>query len=202
MRRPVVPRLRPARRYFLLVAMPHYVALLRGINLGKRRVKMDHLRELFEQLKLTNVRTFLASGNVLFSSPSRSASKLRNRIEQHLETALGYPVPTLIRTWDEIHTVVQNAPLSDLFSDGPHPHTQVTFFPEPLDPATTARLVSTRTDTDAFAVIGRELYWRCATRMSDSPVWKNSQTNPHNLPEATTRNLNTLQKLVAQYPPP
>ena len=43
-----------------------YVALLRGINVGGRNVKMDRLREIFESLGFSNVETFIASGNVIF----------------------------------------------------------------------------------------------------------------------------------------
>lgn len=73
--------------------MPQYVAFLRGINLGKRRVKMDHLRDLFEKMGFTAVSTYIASGNVLFSSTSRSSSKLEVLIEKELESALGHAVP-------------------------------------------------------------------------------------------------------------
>ncbi len=52
--------------------MPKYVALLRAINVGGHTVKMDHLRRLFEALGFTNVETFIASGNVIFDSTSKS----------------------------------------------------------------------------------------------------------------------------------
>ena len=65
--------------------MPHYVAFLRGINLGKRRVKMNHLRDLFTAMGHENVSTYIASGNVVFTSATRSIAKLENHIEQVLE---------------------------------------------------------------------------------------------------------------------
>ena len=60
--------------------MQHYVAFLRGINLGHRRIKMDRLRQLFEEMKFTGVATFIASGNVIFSSPARDGRKLAAQI--------------------------------------------------------------------------------------------------------------------------
>lgn len=182
--------------------MPHYVALLRGINLGKRRVKMDHLRDLFTQMGFANVSTYIASGNILFSSSTRSSTKLESLIEQTLESELGYPVPTLIRTQSELRRIVAEAPLGDLFTEAEKPSTQITFFQESIDPQLAKTLGALRTATDAFAITDREIYWRCATRISESTIWKHPKLNPHHVPTGTTRNLNTLQKLVGLFDSP
>ncbi len=180
--------------------MPQYVAFLRGINLGNRRIKMDDLKALFEELPFTEVATYIASGNVMFTSSARSATKLEATIATHLEKRLGYPVPTLVRTRREVTDIVTHAPLGDLFTDSPVASTQVTFFTQPLPDDLAAGICEVRTATDRFAVKGRELYWRCATRLSDSVIWQNPKQNPHSLPAGTTRNLNTLRKLVELYP--
>ncbi len=52
--------------------MPRYIAFLRGINLGKRRLPMSQLRSSFEELGFSDVKTFIASGNVVFSSNVRA----------------------------------------------------------------------------------------------------------------------------------
>ena len=78
--------------------MPRYIALLRGINVGGHRVKMDRLRGLFEARGFEDVATFIASGNVIFSSDSVDAASLGRDIEEHLENELGYEVATFIRT--------------------------------------------------------------------------------------------------------
>ena len=57
--------------------MTHYVALLRGINVGGHVVKMDRLRALFAEAGLSGAQTFIASGNVLFSSATRSVPAAR-----------------------------------------------------------------------------------------------------------------------------
>ena len=79
-----------------------YVAFLRGINLGKRRVAMTRLKALFEELGYGDVATFIASGNVVFSSPSRDAAALETEIASHLEATLGYDVDTFVRTSAEV----------------------------------------------------------------------------------------------------
>ena len=64
-----------------------YVAFLRAINVGGHTVKMERLRELFAELGLANVETFIASGNVIFDAPSGDAGALERQIEQHLHAA-------------------------------------------------------------------------------------------------------------------
>lgn len=180
--------------------MPQFVAFLRGINLGKRRVKMDVLKAHFEEMGFTNVATFIASGNVIFSTTARSAAKLEVTIAQHLKKRLGYDVPTLLRTRDELTAIVAEAPLGELFTDSERASTQVTLLAAPLPPELAAAVTGIRTATDAFAVRSRELYWRCATKLTESVIWQNPKLNPHTLPVGTTRNLNTLRQIVERHP--
>ena len=180
--------------------MPHYVALLRGINLGKRRIKMPALVQLFEEQGFSDVSTILASGNVVFSSTARSGAKLAAAISSHLAAGLGYEVPTRIRSASELRAAIAAAPCEELFSNQPDASTQVTFFDQPLAAELATDLEGRSTKTDRLSVVGRELYWRCATKLSESPLWKNSRLNPHNLPKGTTRNLQTLAKIADRLP--
>jgi len=74
-----------------------YIAFLRVINLGNRRIKMDRLRGDFAALKFDEVKAFIASGNVLFSSPQPDAAKLETAGETHLLKTLAFTVVTDIR---------------------------------------------------------------------------------------------------------
>ena len=85
--------------------MQRYIAFLRGINLGKRRLPMSQLRDLFEELGFDDVETFIASGNIVFSSKVKDASQLESRIAKHLEASLGYNVDTFVRTAEEVATI-------------------------------------------------------------------------------------------------
>lgn len=69
-----------------------WIALLRGINVGGHMVKMEHLRRSFTELGLTNVRTYIQTGNVFFEAPEDDRAALAQRIEQHLREALGYDI--------------------------------------------------------------------------------------------------------------
>jgi len=89
--------------------MPRYVALLRGINVGGHVVKMDRLRTVFAAIGCSDVETFIASGNVIFSSPSGDAAALERRAEAALEEALGYEVTTFIRTPEQLQSIAIEA---------------------------------------------------------------------------------------------
>ncbi len=89
-----------------------YIAFLRAINVGGRVVKMDQLKRLFEELPLSDVETYIASGNVIFTSAARTAAPLEAKIEAHLERRLGYAVPTFLRTPAELAAVGPRAAVS------------------------------------------------------------------------------------------
>lgn len=77
-----------------------FIALLRGINLGKRRVMMDDLRRAFVDMGFADAQTLIASGNVVFSA--KDGPGLVERIEKGLRAAFGFTVPTILRSLDEL----------------------------------------------------------------------------------------------------
>lgn len=177
--------------------MPRYVAFLRGINLGKRRLQMSRLAELFEELGFDAVTTFIASGNVLFSSKARKTAELEARIAAHLASSLGYDVDTFVRTLQEVVAV---GALRAFAEDGaPGITVHVAFLQKALAPDIARKLGALSTDSDAFRVNGREYYWLCRIRTPDSKVWALPEFKALCLPRATMRNMTSIRKLVAKH---
>ena len=98
-----------------------YIALLRGINVGGHNVKMAHLRELFSELGLADVATYIQSGNVFFTVPDggrpgageaapAGRDALQSLVEGHLSERLGYRAPTFLRTVAELAETLAAAP--------------------------------------------------------------------------------------------
>lgn len=175
--------------------MPRYVALLRGINLGGHTVKMDRLRTLFEALGFTKVETFIASGNVIFESSSRSPAALEKKIAAHLEASLGFPAATFLRTDRELAAVLEHRALDD-----PRPPSiYIAFLAAEPSKESRAKLMAYRSTTDEFHVNGREVYWLCKTHMSDSPFFRVGIEKALGT-KATVRNATTITKLVEKYP--
>ncbi len=177
--------------------MPRYVAFLRGINLGNRRLPMSRLKAVFEELGLVQVETFIASGNVLFSSKATATGKLEARIAAHLEKSLGYPVDTFVRTVFEVSTIGRAKVFPQDGREGITIH--VGMFQKPLPPDVASKLGAIRTQTDEFHVQGREYYWLCHGRSSDSKVWTLPEVKALRLPTSTMRNLTSIRKLIAKH---
>ncbi len=180
--------------------MPHYIAFLRGINLGNRRLKMDALRTLFEEMKFTDVATFIASGNVIFASNVVDERMVVQQIQAHLKKSLGYDVDTFVRTRAEVAAVAALRPFAKADMENPTHTVHAGFLGEPLSAAQTRQLIACRTDVDEFCVEGREYYWLCRIKSHESKVWASPQYKAVKVPSSSMRNLTTVRKLAAQFP--
>lgn len=107
-----------------------YVALLRGINLGKRTVKMDKLRKMFEDMDFEQVRTLLASGNVVFAAAEKDAKALREAIEVRFAHEFGFEANIILRSAAQIAALVKGAPFSDVKTQ-PGMRFHISFFGKP-----------------------------------------------------------------------
>jgi uncharacterized protein (DUF1697 family) len=173
-----------------------YVAFLRAINVGGRVVKMTKLKQVFEDLKLAEVETFIASGNVIFTS-SGDAARLETRIEKGLHGALGYPVVTFLRGTEEVAAVAERDPFGTPVPPGGRIYVGFLRYlpPEPVR----KKVVALATSTDTFAIDGRELFWLCAVPSMQSII--SGATLEKVLGQPTTlRNVNTVRRLAAKYP--
>jgi uncharacterized protein (DUF1697 family) len=173
----------------------HYAALLRAINVGGHTVKMKELCTLFEAMKLSNVRSVIASGNVLFESRATDAAALETRIETALRNALGYDVETFLRTPEELDALAAHDPFAakDPVLEGHRVH--VLFTRATLTADERKQIVALSTNYDDFAVFGREIYWRTRGGFSDSTItpamWNRAFRRP-----STARNVTTVRKLA------
>ncbi len=174
--------------------MPKYIAFLRAINVGGHTVKMDHLRQLFESLGFSNVETFIASGNVVFETTAKNADALERKIETELHKALGYEVPTFIRTLDEVAAIAEYKPFTDAEMKSATA-LNIAFLAEPLDAKAKRQVLALKTDIDTFHVHGREVYWLCRKKQSES-TFSNAVLEKTLGKPSTIRGANTIKKLV------
>ena len=179
--------------------MPRYVALLRAINVGGRRVKMDHLREIFGAPGFANVETFIASGNVIFDSETEDTETLERKIEDHLRESLGYEVATFVRTASELENISRYRPFdsSDLDAEGTSLY--IAFLQDKPNAEAEQKLTTYRTEVDDFRVHGREIYWLCRKKISES-AFSGALLEKTLGMSATMRNATTIEKLVGKYP--
>jgi uncharacterized protein (DUF1697 family) len=177
--------------------MNKHIAFLRAINVGGHTVKMDTLRQLFESLGLANVETFIASGNVIFETKIGNTKALEKKIETCLHEALGYEVSTFIRTDAEVTEIAKYKPFpqSQLDAAGA---LNIGFLADPLDDLAKKKLISLRTDIDDFHVHGREIYWLCKKKQSESKI-SNVAIEKALGVKSTLRGVNTVKKLAEKY---
>lgn len=91
--------------------MKRYVALLRGINIsGKNKIPMVQLKKEFEKLGFEEVKTYLNSGNVIFSSDEDDIKKLTKLIETAVKDQFGFDIPVFVISKDKLEDILHNAP--------------------------------------------------------------------------------------------
>ncbi len=177
--------------------MIRYVAFLRAVNVGGHTVKMGALRALFDGLGYTRVETVLASGNVLFESPSEDASALERDIEAALSAALGYEVVTFVRTVAEVAAIAAADPFPG-FAPAAGEGTLYVLLMRERPPDAAARALDALTpEGDRTRVIGREGYWVVRGLVSQSPVTGAALERTLGQP-LTMRNIATLRRIAAR----
>ncbi len=89
----------------------HYIALLRGINVGGNNIiKMVALKACFEEIGFTDVRTYIQSGNVIFTSTEKSTEKLTKKIEKQLSKTFNYKSVVVVISEKQLKEVIEQAP--------------------------------------------------------------------------------------------
>jgi len=182
--------------------MPQYIAFLRGINVGGHRVKMSQLQELFEGLKLTDVSTFIASGNVMFSTESSDRDAVSDTIERHLARELGHEVATFLRTPAQLATITAfAATLLEAEGQSPSASTYVMFLRSSAPKALRSVLTGLSSEMDAFRFSKTEIYWIIQGKVSESPLFGVALERATRQESMTMRNVNTVRRLVAKTMP-
>jgi uncharacterized protein (DUF1697 family) len=172
-----------------------YVAFLRAINVGGRIVKMTELKRIFERLELDDVTTFIASGNVIFSSPAKPA-QLHTHIEDGLQNALGYSVATMLRTTGEVAALAEYEAFSS--SAMGQASLYVGLMREKATPAAVKRALALQTEIDELRVKGREVFWLARKNIAEATITGAAIEKALQTP-VTFRNVNTIRRLAAKY---
>lgn len=177
--------------------MNSYVAFLRGMNLGGRRIKNEELRAEFEALGFGDIGCFRASGNVVFAAEQRDEAKLATKIEAGLGEALGYEVPVFLRSAAELLAVAAQQPFDAKMLSASKGKLQVIFLQAKPKTAARKQALTLATDDDRLAIEGRELYWLPKGGMSDSEL--DLKAIAAALGQNTVRTMGTVEQIAAKY---
>jgi len=130
------------------------VALLRGVNLGNRRIAMADLRAIVEKLGHTDVETYLQSGNVVFTPGTKAPADLAGSLAAAISEATGHDVAVVTRTGAELQEVVSASPYA---VDDPT-RVVVAFLSEPVELDALALGELDAYLPDELTASGREIY--------------------------------------------
>jgi uncharacterized protein (DUF1697 family) len=150
--------------------MNRYVAFLRGMNLGDRRIKNDELRAEFEVLGFSDVACFRASGNVIFGSEEGDGAKLTGQIEAGLGEALGYAVPVFLRSAAELRAVAAREAFDAPLVAASKGKLQVAFLGIAPSRKKSEEALALSSYEDRLAIAGRELHWLPSCGISESEL--------------------------------
>lgn len=91
--------------------MKRYIAFLRGVNIsGKNKVPMEELKKGFEEMGFSEVRTYLNSGNVIFSSDEGGMEGFTNQIETMIQRLFGIDIPVFVISKETLEDILAHAP--------------------------------------------------------------------------------------------
>ncbi|MEH7501626.1 DUF1697 domain-containing protein [Neobacillus drentensis] len=171
--------------------MTIYIALLRGINVGKNnRIKMADLKSLLETMGLEKVKTYIQSGNVLFESKD-DATQLSQRLENEISKTFGFPVPVILRTAEEYEQIIRDCPFSfDSLMEGES--IQLAFLANEPSQEKIEYLRSYESGPDECFIKGKEVYLFLRQSILDSKL---AAQLPKLGVQATVRNWKTVIKL-------
>jgi uncharacterized protein (DUF1697 family) len=171
-----------------------YIGLLRGVNLGPtRRLLMSDLRVLLAEMGLGDPRTLLQSGNIVFTTNSRSATALERRLDA--ETAKRFKLETIyyLRTPEEWSAMVRGNPFkAEAESDPGRLH--VACFREPVTAAKVKALAAVIPGRESVKGSGRDLYFFYPDGMGQSKLTPTLIDRTLGQ-KGTMRNWNTVRKL-------
>ena len=176
--------------------MQKYVAFLRGINVGgNKKVPMAELKKVIEKIGLKNVKTLLASGNVVFEADSDKIDELQDSISSAIEKAFKFPVPVLLRSFTDIQEIIALDPFKNI-TITPQTRLYVTFLTKKVQDKASSNFVSKDKSFKILSKTKSEVFSVLDLSITGTPEAMGALEKEFGK-EVTTRNWNTILKLAS-----
>lgn len=178
-----------------LKSMERYIAFLRGINVsGQKIIKMEMLRTAASDAGFGDVKTYIQSGNLIFTSDENDENQLITKIEELIEVNFGFHTDVIVRKRSDI-TAIVNLPLFDPMKSDDEKKFYVTFLKNENSQDLEFPIFSKNREIELFQGNGREIFSVCT-------LYKGVYGFPNAFIEkltgipSTTRNPITLRKIL------
>ncbi len=168
------------------------IAILRGINVGgKRKILMNDLKALCDELGLEDAQTYIQSGNLIFNS-NKENSELEDMLEKSISERFGFEVPVIVRDSKELETSVSNNPF---FKDSDISELYLTFLKESPSKENLEKIQFYKFEPDKYKIEGNDVFIYCEGKYHQSKLSNNFFEMKLKV-GATTRNWKTVLKLI------
>jgi len=172
-----------------------YLALLRGINVGGNTlIRMPALKECFEGLGFSDVRTYIQSGNVIFSSDEKNKTKLAQKIEAAIAKTFSHQIRVVIFTHAEWKAIVESAP-KQWGSDELYSHNLLVLLP-PVTAVEALEATGELKPAIEFAVGGKGVIYQGMSKADRGKTTFAKVIGKPIYKQITIRNYNTATKLL------
>ncbi|MCI2055981.1 MAG: DUF1697 domain-containing protein [Oscillibacter sp.] len=177
--------------------MKRYIAFLRGINIsGKNKVPMAELKNTFETLDFLEVKTYLNSGNVIFSSNEDDMMNLTSRIRVMLKSRFEFDIPVFVMPKDDLETLLHHAP-AWWGSENQEIYDNLIFI---MPPATFAEVFNEmgepKEGLEKIEAYKNAIFWSFSRKDYQKTNWWSKTASVNIKNSLTIRTANTIRKIV------
>ena len=177
--------------------MKRYMALLRGINIsGKNKVVMAELKKEFESLKFEDVKTYLNSGNAIFSS-RENIEKITKQIEEMLKKNYDFKIPVFVLEQEKLKDILEHAP-TWWGSDDKAIYDNLIFIIPPLSfKEVFEEIGEAKEDLEKIQNYNDVIFWSFSRKDYQKTNWWPKTANTNVSKKLTIRTANTVRKIVS-----
>ena len=178
--------------------MKRYMALLRGINIsGKNKVVMAELKKEFESLKFEDVKTYLNSGNVIFSSREENSEKITKQIEEMLKKNYDFKIPVFVLEQEKLKDILEHAPIW-WGSDDKMIYDNLIFMIPPITfKEVFEEIGEAKEDLEKIQNYNDVIFWSFSRKDYQKTNWWSQTAKTNVSKKLTIRTANTVRKIVS-----
>lgn len=173
--------------------MKTYIALLRGVNVGSKQMKMEKLRAVLDDLKFKDIQTYVQSGNAIFKTSEKNAEKIADEIESGILKTFGFSVWVHVFPSERLKKILTKNPFLKNKKLDPSGF-YVTFLSGIPEKENLEKLQQVQSGQDQFEYRDQVLYLHCPNGYGKTKL-NNSVVEQKLKLQATTRNWNTIHAL-------
>lgn len=173
-----------------------YISLLKGINVGgKRKVKMDDLKIIYNDLGFTEVKTYIQSGNVIFDSNETNIILLEEKIENKIYDKYLFQVPVIIKIKEQFEEILRKTPKEFIEKTEEYSKISITFLKEKVEKTRIELIKPYLKEEEVMFNSKSEIFMYCPNGFHKSKITSTLIEKKLKV-ESTARNLKTVLKLL------